>query len=116
MRLEAGRSFLCDHGDGGIQSWPPAARDPFPEFNNPIPKIEGRDLSLDTLVGASYHHGALIIKNMLTPQRSAKLCDQIDLVMEEAAVFFKQTGNSSSNKAPSSECFNLISDVDEYAA
>ncbi|MFK7977336.1 MAG: phytanoyl-CoA dioxygenase family protein [Halioglobus sp.] len=66
-------------GDAGRAQWPPVYADPLPDMRQTIPEIEPEQLDAAMLGGAVAHHGALIIRGLLS---SAQVADIRELQNE----------------------------------
>ncbi|NQX87830.1 MAG: phytanoyl-CoA dioxygenase family protein [Halioglobus sp.] len=64
----------------GRSDWPPPYSDPFPHITRALPEISAVGLSATILGGAIAHHGALIIRNLFTPEQVAATREMQDKV------------------------------------
>jgi hypothetical protein len=48
------------------EPWPPVVDDPFPDIRGRLPEIGPSDLSADVVAGGILHHGAVIVRGMLS--------------------------------------------------
>lgn len=87
-RVRAGASITAPEGRPApaIAAAPPQRFDPAP---GALPEIDLRDLDIETLRSAMHHHGALIIRNFLTPQQALGLREDVDAVLAEAVRLVK---------------------------
>lgn len=56
----------------GRDSWPPTFPDPFPQLAG-IPEITPEALTTDVLGGSILHHGGVIVRGFVSPERAAEL-------------------------------------------
>ncbi|MCV6597013.1 MAG: hypothetical protein OIF40_08030 [Mangrovicoccus sp.] len=86
LRVQSGK--LLDEGKAGSQAWRPQRETP-PDLFTPgpgeLPEVDLRDLSDATLRSAMHHHGALIIRNLFSPQVAEAFRLGIDKVRDAAA-------------------------------
>jgi hypothetical protein len=61
----------------GRSEWPPRCGDPFPGAVG-VPEIAAAALTADVLGGALAHHGSLIVRGFVAPERAAVLVSDID--------------------------------------
>lgn len=107
-RVRAG-SFITD---GASTGWGDSGRTETPEdFFDPgpgeLPEVDIRDLSINTLQSAMYHHGALIIRNLLSPGQADHYRRRIDDVIAASKAAFDATedGAPDDRKANSKSFF-----------
>jgi hypothetical protein len=75
----------------GLASWPP---DPGPDLFagvSGLPEIPASALSADALRSGIVHHGALIVRGLVPPERVALLIDDIDRTFVARDAFFEGT-------------------------
>jgi hypothetical protein len=71
------RAFaLLDRHEGRAE-WPPHIEDPFPGVEG-LPELTADQLDWRTVGGAVLHHGAVIVRGLMTPDRVGPLVDHID--------------------------------------
>jgi hypothetical protein len=63
---------------GAIEPWPRQLEDPFPDVVGQAPQIDADLLSMELLGGAIQHHGCLLVRGMLTPERAGAIRTTID--------------------------------------
>ncbi len=71
---------LARLSSNGRADWPPVYADPFPGMASELPEIPAKDLTVDILGGAVAHHGALVIRGLLTPAQVAATREMQDRV------------------------------------
>jgi hypothetical protein len=64
--------------DPGAPTWPRPQPDPFPEVVGAPPEVTADQLDAATLGGSILHHGCLLVRGLLTPERAAQLGADID--------------------------------------
>lgn len=62
-------SAIALGGEPGREDWPPTYSDPMPDNRQKIPEIQADEFGSQLLGGAVAHHGALIIRGLLSPSR-----------------------------------------------
>jgi hypothetical protein len=58
--------------------WPPVFSDPFPGVEGRPPEITSAELTAEVAGGAIQHHGCLLVRGLLSPERVARLVDDTD--------------------------------------
>ncbi|HEY5076603.1 MAG TPA: phytanoyl-CoA dioxygenase family protein [Acidimicrobiia bacterium] len=58
--------------------WPPVLSDPFPEVVGRPPELTPTELTAAVVGGAIQHHGCLLVRGLLSPERVARLVDDTD--------------------------------------
>jgi hypothetical protein len=71
------RAFTVLDGDAGPQAWPPEVPDLFAGVMGP-PEIRASELSATTLAAGILHHGCLLVRGLLPPDKVALLRHDID--------------------------------------
>ena len=61
-----------------VEAWPREIADPFPDVSGDVPEIQADELSVEVLGGAILHHGSLLVRGLLTPDRAEELRATID--------------------------------------
>lgn len=74
--VERNHDELCD------AQCPPEVVDPFPRLKNKIPEINADKLDLAYLAGGIRHHGALIVRNIMSKDMARELTDDINHVID----------------------------------
>jgi hypothetical protein len=59
-------------------AWPPERPDPFPDVVDAPPEVAAADLDATVLGGAIAHHGCLLVRGLVDPERAADLADDVD--------------------------------------
>jgi hypothetical protein len=62
-------------------NWPPAFDDPFPGVVG-VPEIPAAKLTTKILAGAILHHGALLVRGLIPPDKAEKLAAGIDQALD----------------------------------
>ena len=62
----------------GRPDWPPRLPDPWPDLVDRIPEIQRAELTATLLGGALLHHGSLIVRGLLAPERAASYVKAIE--------------------------------------
>jgi hypothetical protein len=62
---------------GPNEPWPPAYADPFPGLSG-LPEIPAAELTTQVLAGAILHHGALLVRGLVSEEDAAKFRPGID--------------------------------------
>jgi hypothetical protein len=75
----------CDHAlsqPPGVATapWPRPLEDPFPDVEGRAPEIDATALSMERLGGAIQHHGCLLVRGLVAPDRIAPMRTTIDRV------------------------------------
>jgi hypothetical protein len=65
------------------KDWPPVLPDPFPGLNG-IPEIRGHELTSAILGGSILHHGALLVRGLITPGQTATLAEVVSQAIDAA--------------------------------
>lgn len=60
------KEALAKGSERGRPDWPPHYRDPTPGLRGAVPEIDARDFSTELMGGAVKHHGALLIRGLLS--------------------------------------------------
>jgi hypothetical protein len=71
------RAFTVLAADDGRESWPPDVPDLFAGVQGP-PEVEAAELSAETLGAGIVHHGCLLVRGLLPPDKVALLTADID--------------------------------------
>jgi ectoine hydroxylase-related dioxygenase (phytanoyl-CoA dioxygenase family) len=58
--------------------WPPVFSDPFPGVEGRPPEITSAELTTEVAGGAIQHHGCLLVRGLMSPERVARLVDDTD--------------------------------------
>lgn len=61
----------------GRSPWPPRYPDPFPVVTGALPEITVRELTEEVLGGAVAHHGALLVRELLSPEEPPRIIEGI---------------------------------------
>lgn len=61
----------------GAATWPPPLPDPFPGLTD-IPEVAAAQLTAAVIGGALLHHGSLLVRGLVAPERAALLQEDID--------------------------------------
>jgi hypothetical protein len=61
-----------------LEPWPRVLPDPFPDVSGRPPEIEAHELSMELLGGAILHHGSLLVRGLIPPERAETLRATID--------------------------------------
>lgn len=77
-------------------NWPPRMEDPFPGLSG-LPEIAAADLTTNVLAGAILHHGALLVRGLISKEEAARLRPGIDEAFRGFASWLK---NSKSPPTP----------------
>lgn len=77
LRLDAMKGFTPT---GGPASWPPQVPDRFPDVAG-LPEIPRRELTPEVLRSAIVHHGALLVRGLLSPPTAGHLITEMDRVL-----------------------------------
>lgn len=64
--------------DKRLEHWPRALPDPFPDVFGRPPEIAAHELSMKLLGGAILHHGSLLVRGLIPPERAKALRATID--------------------------------------
>ena len=90
LRVKAGLDTLSKPHSLPSNPCPPLCEDPFPSTLGKIPEIDCKNLEIDKLAGAIRHHGALIVRNMVSTEFSEQTRNHIDKVMSDAGDYFNR--------------------------
>ena len=74
-RLAAGAALA---ESPGRSPWPPELADPFPDVTAALPEIGRDDIAAASLAGGILHHGAVIVRGLLTAEEVDRLGTGID--------------------------------------
>lgn len=64
--------------------WPPSLPDPFPQTTG-LPEVDATDLTSDVIGGAILHHGALLVRDMVSSNQASDLADIVTGAFEAVA-------------------------------
>lgn len=62
------------------EPWPPEYDDPFPDVEGRAPEVEADQLTSEVLGGAIRHHGCLLVRHLVAPERGDAMRATIDQV------------------------------------
>lgn len=83
-KRDARHAQALEHGGaGGRADWPPQYVNPYPEAAGTVPEIKAGQFSSALLGGAVQHHGALLIRNLLSDDQVADIRQLQDVVKAE---------------------------------
>jgi hypothetical protein len=82
LRCDPANSELPNVGLGRepVAPWPRRLDDPFPEVSDRPPEVTADQLTMEVLGGAILHHGSLLVRGLLSPDRAEHLRATIDRV------------------------------------
>lgn len=86
------RQALAKGKDAGRPDWPPRYRDPAPGLQGTVPEIDAAQFSAEILGGAVEHHGALLIRNLLSEDQVADIRTLQDAIKRESKKAFPFDG------------------------
>lgn len=69
---------INNRGGVAVEPWPRPLADPFPDVVGQPPEIDANELSMELLGGAILHHGCLLVRGLLDPERANELRGTID--------------------------------------
>ncbi|MEM7498893.1 MAG: hypothetical protein AAF371_12985 [Pseudomonadota bacterium] len=101
LRVLAGEQLGPKAGtawDGDAPAPPPP--DLFADAAGGIPEIDGRDLDIAALSSAMHHHGALILRNMISPRAARGFRHGIDNTMAAANAHLEATKDGGEDTRP----------------
>jgi hypothetical protein len=70
-------SYLATDHPAGTAAWPPAGEDRFAGVTG-IPEIQAHELSAAAIAAGLLHHGCLIVRGLVPPDRAGRLVEGID--------------------------------------
>ncbi|MCB0988093.1 MAG: hypothetical protein H6519_01530 [Microthrixaceae bacterium] len=88
-------AFGRDRAPSQRESWPPELADPFPDVRG-VPEISAAEISAAVVGGAILHHGAVIVRGLLTP-------DEVSVVQDRALSVLEDRDNESDDGRPGAE-------------
>lgn len=89
LRMDAYKSIAGDDVPAEISEFPPRCDDPFPTHTLTLPEIDASELSVDLLRGSLKHHGALIVRGLISNDKAGELTQGIDKVISQSAEYYK---------------------------
>lgn len=69
----------------GRTDWPPRYNDLRPDLVDQIPEINRAELNAEVLGGALHHHGSLLVRNFLSPEKAKAYVDLVDRAFDARA-------------------------------
>jgi hypothetical protein len=85
MVWRANAFFTMDR-EAGALVWPPNFEDPFPDQRG-VPEIDASALTVEIMGGAFQHHGALLVRGVITEAEAEYLRNGIDRALEAREAF-----------------------------